>query len=305
MEHLAGRPEAVIGCQHDGRLGARELDDFRDQPVERAEVPVAQRDHVPLPGARMLGVAGGIDEPPAQVLELVDAVEHHSHQVGRIGLHQVAQNLGPSLLAADMEFDEVRELLVRAAVDGLDLELHVEHLARVEARDLLQPFEQPRRMAANAQLAPGHHPPGHDRPVHGRRREREREVERDDPPVLLAGEGPDRLGSHLLRAREGEVHAPRLLLLEEVEDAVLAGVLPGHQRRPGGRRQRRHDRAQDRARAARGELGQERHHAALHVRIQHGERRSVQADEQRWSHVTPPVGSVGGARTRTSRAPRR
>ena len=171
------------------------LDDSGDQPIERAEVALAALDHLPLPGGRLLRPAGGIDEAPAQVLELVDAVEHHGDQVGRLRLHQVAQDLRPPLLAADVELDELGVLVLGAAVDRLDLELHVEHLARVEAGERLEPVEQARRMAAEAQLAPRHHPSRHDRALDGRRREHQREVERDDPPLLFAGQRPDRRGS--------------------------------------------------------------------------------------------------------------
>ena len=50
---------------------------------------------------------------------------------------------------------------------------------------------------------------------------------------------------------------PGLFLLEEVEDAVLAGVLAGDERRPRRRRQRRHDRAQH-ARACRARISSPR-----------------------------------------------
>ena len=168
MEDVLGRAEAVVGRDDDRRVGARVVDDAGEQPVERAEVIGAQVDQLLFPGGRVLRPAGGVDEPPAEVLELVDAVEHDPDQVGLLLLHQVAADLGPAPLAADVELDPLDVLLLGAAVDRLDLHLHVEHLARLERLELLEALEQSRRDGNRGAAARhGIMPPGTTAPLTG------------------------------------------------------------------------------------------------------------------------------------------
>ena len=285
-EQVPGRAEPVVGRHHHGDVLAGQPGDLGDRRVEAAEVALAELDHLALPVRRRGGPERRVDEPPAEVLELVDAIEHDRHQV-RVGVlaQEVAQHLQPALLAARVQLDPLGVLVLGAALDRLRLELHVEReLARVEARQLLEAVEQAGRVAAQAQLAPRHPAAGHDRARDGRRREHHREVERDHALAVVARQRPDRGRLDVLRGGEAVVLAVGRLALEEVEHAVLARPLAGHQRSPGRRGQRRHDRAQRGPRPPRREVAQERHDAALHVRVEHGEGGAVEPDEQRARH---------------------
>ena len=126
MEHVARRPEAVVGRQDDGRLRAGDGHELCNEPVERAEVPLAALDHLALPARRTRRAAGRVDKAPAEVLQLVHPVEQHADQVGGLLVHQQTGDLKPALLARDMKLDPVGVLVVGTALDRLDLELHIQ-----------------------------------------------------------------------------------------------------------------------------------------------------------------------------------
>ena len=270
--------EPVVGSEDDRGLRAGQGDDVGEHAVQLPEILEAALAD-PLPRRRERLVLRRRDVAPAEMLDAVDTVEDDRRQVRRLLPHQRLQDPAPLLLAPDVDHHPLLVLLGPHSLDGLGLggDVHGQ-LPGVEAGELLQAVVQPGRMAAEPHLAP-RHPARHHAAADPRRREHEREVEGGRPEAVPVGERPDRLRVHVPRGRDADVMAPDRLLAEEVEDSVMAGAAARGERRPGGRGQGRDHRLQVPANAGGHEVREERHHAVPHQRVENGERRSVEAEE--------------------------
>ncbi len=285
-EHLHARP----GRRHEPL----------DEAVELPKVGEAMLAHPAVEFARLAALQRRIDERPRLVLQLVDAVEEHGHQVGRLLAHQVLGDREPLALALHVIAHPILAVAVAQLVARLLLLLEVpRELLRVEVRNLLQPVVQRRRVRVAPQMAPGHEA-GHDEAVQFRRRRRgEREVQRGHPLALAARDRPDRLDATVARVVKREEHLVAALLgANEIEHAVMPGSTSGHQRHPRRRRERIGRGAQLRARALGEDAREERHDGSAAGRldevVQHGERGAVHADEKRaHAHgVAPSLASL-------------
>ena len=284
--HLGGAGEAVVGGKKDLDLGAGGGDQLLDEAVELAEVVEAEHTHALVVVAQLACLLLRVDVQPGLVLQLVDAVEHHRHQLWRLLAQQVIGDAEPLHLARQVVLDPVLAVVRAELLHRLLLLLEVPgQLLRVEVGDRLQPVVEIGRCGAAAQVPPGDEAGHHEAVQVLRRRGGEREVESCHAPALPPGDGPDGLDAAVARVVEGHEDVFSLFLgPDEVEDPVVPGRATRHQRHPGGRGERIGRRAQLGARAFLEDLRQEGHHQPVAATrgeiVEDGERRAVHADEE-------------------------
>jgi hypothetical protein len=212
------------------------------------------------------------------VLDLVDAVEENGGERRRILPLEHPDDPKPVALAPRIEADPLRELFRPAALDRLRLGRQIEReRLLIEVRDGLDAVVKALGPAAEPKLPPWH-PAGHDVPLDGRRREREREIQDRRPQSGAIQDRPQGLRLHVVCGRDVEVVALGRILGEEVEHSVVSRTPSGDERGPGGRGQRRDHRSQVRAHGRCQEAPKRRHDSLLHQRVEDVERRPVEPD---------------------------
>jgi hypothetical protein len=205
--HDLGRGgEAVVGGEEHLHLGTGGGDQLLDEAVELAEVVEAEHAHALVVVAELAGLLLRVDVQPGLVLQLVDAVEHDRHQLGRLFAQQVVGDAEPLLLARQVVLHPVLAILVAQLLHRLLFLLEVPgELLRIEVGNGLQAVVQVVGRRVAPQMPPRNEAGDHEAvQVLGRRRG-EGKVERGDLEPLAAGDRPDRLDPAIARVVERDV----------------------------------------------------------------------------------------------------
>ena len=260
----------MIGNDKDGGLEREPIDDLTSRGVE-ALVNLADRI------AKLRRQLWIMDEMilihvlPEVVLDCVDRHEDEHHHVLRMVLEQIERGLCPLLIHL-LHFGEhlIPPLVGRHRAEESEIEL--------DSTEVLDQFlPQSRRMNKRAALGRRIHS-GDLESIQRLGRISEWNVHRADGVAGVVQELPD--GGRAARCRVRVIHRVAAMLgLDEMKDAVLAGVLARHERRPGRRSDRRENGLERARNAGLHQLRQIRHAAFRHPRPDESPRRGVQADD--------------------------
>src|SRR5260370_40613624 len=91
VENLRRRAEAMVRSEEGGRAGSAQGDDLGQEPIDLAEVFQAQVPDLDLHGRGRSREKFGIQEAPAEMLELIDAVKENGGKLAGLLAPQITE----------------------------------------------------------------------------------------------------------------------------------------------------------------------------------------------------------------------